>query len=153
MRAKASSSAHSKETLNQIFRETTRDSDIGENISFGYLESGMLKARQKVHPRSPDSIEEFVETLKSNDEYGSNFRAHITHEGQDAIIFVSEAAATRMPQIKEINFDGTFFVVPEPFYQFWSLLGSYEGRLFPLVGVLMTGRTTQLYKAVLTKLK
>jgi hypothetical protein len=153
LRAKAASGAHSKESLNQIFRETTRDSDIGENISFGYLESGMLKARGKIHPCSPDSIEDFVKTLKNNDDYGFNFRAHVTHESQEAVIVVSEAAATRMHQIKEINFDGTFFCVPEPFYQLWSILGSYEGRLFPLIGVLMTGRTTELYKTVLSKLK
>jgi hypothetical protein len=153
LRQKAASPTHSKETLNKIFREVTRDHDLGSNISFSYLESGMLKARRKVHPRTPDSIEELVQCLEDNPVYGLNFKCHVTDGNQDALIFISEAATQRLVGISSINFDGTFFVVPEPFHQFWSILGEFEGKLFPLIGVLMTGRTTSLYETVLAKIK
>jgi hypothetical protein len=153
LRQKAASPSHAKETLKEIFKETTRVLDVGAEVSFGYLESGMLKARRKVHPRTPETITELVQVLQDNDMYGKMFKMQVFAGEETALIFAPQSTDFRLPQIKRMNFDGTFFTCPRPFLQLWTILGEFEGKLFPFISVLMTSKSTALYRAALTGIK
>ena len=49
--------------------------------------------------------------------------------------------------------DGTFKTCPRPFYQFVTIHGMYLGRVVPFVMVLMSGKTEEMYRAVLRHVK
>jgi hypothetical protein len=154
LRQKAACPSHNKDTLKDLFKESTREHDYGAEISFGHLESGMLKARRKVHPRTPDSIPELIQVLLDNPAtYGLNYKCEVSAGGESALIFIHEASTNRLHKVIKVNFDGTFLVCPHPFKQLWTVLGEIEGRLFPLFSVLMNSKTTDLYRVVLQKIK
>jgi hypothetical protein len=114
----------------------------------------MLKARRKVHPRTPSSIPELVQVLiDTATTYGLNFKAEVSAGEGVALIFVHQEAENRLHKVVKMNFDGTFLACPLPFKQLWTVLGEIEGRLFPLISVLMTAKNTELYRAVLNKVK
>ena len=49
--------------------------------------------------------------------------------------------------------DGTFKTCPRPYYQFACIHGLYLGRVVPFVMVLMSGKTEEMYRAVLRHVK
>jgi hypothetical protein len=150
LRKTASTSQHM--TLKQIFDEETRIDGNGAAVSFAYLESGMLKSRRKNLPRAPQSIQELTASLREDGFFGVNFKAEARHGDEVALVFISEAAAGKLPTTYEVHFDGTFYVCPQMFYQLWTILGSCEGTLFPLVHILMSGKRKGLYLAALWEL-
>jgi uncharacterized membrane protein (DUF106 family) len=114
----------------------------------------MLKARRKVHPRTPDTIPELVQVLLDNPTtYGLNFKCKVSVGEDSALIFIHHKSSNRLHKVIKVNFDGTFLVCPLPFKQLWTVLGEIEGRLFPLFSVLMNSKTTDQYRVVLQKIK
>jgi hypothetical protein len=62
-----------------------------------------------------------------------------TRQAKKAILplcFVSDKAIGKLEYVKEIAFDGTYFVCPYPFYQLWTIIGESDGQLFPMISVL-----------------
>ena len=49
--------------------------------------------------------------------------------------------------------DGTFKSSPNPFYQFVTIHGRYMGLVVPFVMVLMSGKTEEMYCALLRHVK
>ena len=53
----------------------------------------------------------------------------------------------------EVGYDGTFFVVPPPFYQLWILFFIKDNQYFPAASVLYLGKTTEMYRRFWIKMK
>jgi len=55
---------------------------------------------------------------------------------------------TSLSSAQSMFMDGTFFTVPRLFYQLFTIFVVRESHVFPACFVLMTRKTTVLYKAV-----
>ena len=54
--------------------------------------------------------------------------------------------------MSQIGFDGTFFVTPEPFYQLYTVHFIINSHYFPVISVLLMGKTTKIYEKGLSPL-
>jgi hypothetical protein len=138
-----------------LFDETCNSDPAATLVSYPQVESGMQRAKRMQNPKIPASTLEFEELLQRHQDLGLYYRGSVWSGDRSAVIFASEEASAKLSagQIVEIQFDGTFITAPEPYKQTWTITGVYNGKVFPFVTVLMTGRTKSLYKAVLTELK
>ncbi|KAK7884709.1 hypothetical protein WMY93_027832 [Mugilogobius chulae] len=69
------------------------------------------------------------------------------------LVFTTEDNIRKLAQCRQIFMDGTFKTCPAPFVQFVTIHGFYMERALPFVMVLMTGKTEEMYKAVLRHIK
>ena len=58
-----------------------------------------------------------------------------------------------MGEMNNLGFDGTFFVVPKPCYQLWTVHFIVEGHFFPGASVLFMGKTTEMYDSFWEKMQ
>ena len=70
-----------------------------------------------------------------------------------AIIFFSDKLKTTLPQIRSIQFDGTFQTVPVQFFQLWTIFITVGRYTLPGIHCLMTAKDQNLYKAVLNDIR
>ena len=84
--------------------------------------------------------------------FGRFHKSTVIANNQTAIICFSDAMKDFIPQISDIQFDGTFFVVPIQFYQLWTLFVTVGNHTLPAIHCLMTGKEEELYTAVLDKI-
>ena len=70
-----------------------------------------------------------------------------------AVIFFSEQIHNLIGDICDIQFDGTFYVVPKLFYQLFTVFISIGTHTIPAIHCLMTHKDEELYTAVVLKIK
>ena len=135
------------------------DEDIATSVSFKSLESTMFKRRRLSYPPLPRSAEETGQLLETSDKFTS-YKRMVTTEGETALIFYSdEQRQIMMSELNnKIGMDGTFKTTPRLFYQtyFFHVLKTDDmdcTHAFPVITVLMTGKSERLYKQVLRQLK
>lgn len=98
-----------------IFDDMTRGHVDAAFMSFPQLERAMHRAGAKMRPKIPTDAEEFSQMLDlpTASAYSTNFRVVVEHSGQYAVIFISESMLLRLPNVKDIFYDATFWVVPD----------------------------------------
>ncbi len=101
----------------------------------------------------PQSPEEFADVLPTASNFNTNVREVIKESGEIAVIFFANILFTLAPQLKDLSFDGTFFVVPKIFMQLFTLMAVVNNHSFPLIFVLMTAKTQVLYEAVISTVR
>ena len=52
-----------------------------------------------------------------------------------------------MAEKKSLGYDGTFFIVPHPFYQLWTVFFWERGQCFPGISILFLGKKEKMYDA------
>ena len=70
-----------------------------------------------------------------------------------AVIFFSETIFEVLGDISDIQFDGTFYVVPRLFYQLFTIFLSIGRHSIPGIHCLMTHKDEELYTALILKIK
>ena len=110
----------SQDSLRRIFDDITRDDTAGSSVSFPQCESAMYLSRRMSQPKIPTNAIEFSEII-STTTFGKFYRSTVSVDYKTAIIFFSEKLKTNLPQIKSIQFDGTFQTVPVQFFQLWTI--------------------------------
>ncbi len=70
--------------------------------------------------------------------YNKYYKAHISAEGQTAVILFLDLVKERLHEVGEAFYDGTFFCVPSIFEQLFTISAIVGGHPLPLVHVLMT---------------
>ena len=110
----------SQDSLRRIFDDITRDDTAGSSVSFPQCESAMYRSRRMSQPKIPTNAIEFSEII-STTTFGKFYRSTVSVDYKTAIIFFSEKLKTNLPQIKSIQFDGTFQTVPVQFFQLWTI--------------------------------
>ena len=148
-RKRASSS---KDNLREIFNNVTRTDPSAHQITFKECESLMYRARCDSQPRLPKSAVEFCEMLPTTN-FAANLKATIKLDERIAIIFFSEKISTLMADIHDIQYDGTFYVVPKLFYQLFTIFLTVGRHSIPAIHCLMTNKDEELYTAVILKIK
>ena len=138
-------------TLHQLFTDITNaDDKYGDDISYIDIESGMRKRRNQVYPRNPKSLEE-IDILMKDAPLGlsSSYQGivELPNGEATAIVLGHQKLMELMVEIKTLGYDGTFYVVPKPFYQLWTIHMIVEGHCFPGLSFLFMGKDTEQYKA------
>ena len=84
---------------------------------------------------------------------GVPFLVYDSGPGDDRlIIFASESALDFLANSSEWYCDGTFKVVPEIFYQLYTVHGEHDGRIFPCVFALLPNKSQHTYERFFTEL-
>lgn len=129
------------------------NSSVGGRVTFKQIESSLYKNRRAQQPNIPSCHEEVVESLRQNSTYGQNFAASVEVGEDKAVMFLSDGMKEHLSEVKEIAFDATFFATPRPYKQYFIVHGVFKGNVLPILHVLMTKKSFELYKGVLAKLK
>ena len=116
----------------------------------------MRKRREDLYPKIPQSFED-IDLLMKNAALDLNrhYKGLVRLEDNSPIgaLFYHEKLFEVLKNMKKLGYDGTFFVVPKPCYQLWTVhfvIGQYY---FPGVAVLLDGARTDMYKAIWKKIK
>ena len=110
----------SQDSLRRIFDDIIRDDTAGSSASFPQCESAMYHSRRISQPKIPTNAIEFSEII-STTTFGKFYRSTVSVDYKTAIIFFSDLLKTTLPQIRSIQFDGTFQTVPVQFFQLWTI--------------------------------
>ena len=119
---------NSRGNLRELFNDVTRHDPSAHKVSFKECESLMFRSRRTSQPIIPESAIEFCEQLPSTN-VAINFKATVIIDERIAVIFFSEKIHNLIDDIFDIQFDGTFYVVPKLFYQLFTYLFQLEHTL------------------------
>ena len=139
------------ENLRAVFDNVTSKDEAGASITYQRVRNTMLKRRRVEIPGNPKTPQEFEKMLVQT-RFVSNFRGMVTIPEGFAAIFASDLMLTTLKRTKNINFDGTFHVVPKLFYQLFTIFIQEGHHALPAVHVLMSQKNESLYLAVLRKI-
>ena len=144
-------------SLFTIFKNiTVVEKEIGHLVNFKSLEPGMRKRREDLYPKIPQSFED-IDFLMKNAALGLNrhYKGLVRLEDKSPIgaLFYHEKLFEVLKNMKKLGYDGTFFVVPKPCYQLWTVHFVIGQHYFPGVAVLLDGARTDIYKAIWKKIK
>ena len=142
---------HSQTNLREVFDDATRNDPHAADISFVECESVMYRARRTLQPKIPSSAAEFCEMLATST-FKDYYKFSVTQGIQTAVIFYSDEMITLLIEAENIQFDGTFQTVPIQFYQLWTIFVAVGGHTMPAIHCLMTGKSQELYSAILRDL-
>ena len=107
-----------------VFDDVTRRDPGACHISFPECESSMYRARRMIQPKIPLTANEFIDMLPTT-QYMEYFKFAARSGDQIAAVFYSEQMSTFLAEITNVQFDGTFFTVPDSFFNY----GLYLFRL------------------------
>ncbi len=120
------------------------------------MESALYRAQRKTQPRIPESPDALAAVLPDATQYNIHFREVVSSgAGNTALIFFGDFLIPLLPQIHHLSFDGTFQTVPKIFLQLFTIMAvtSSSPHSFPVIFVLMSSKTQELYEAVISKVK
>ena len=141
----------STDNLGEMFNNESRNSSGPSSLTFKKIESTLLKRRRLEMPKLPSSPEEFVNFLLHSS-YSMNYRLTIRECNETAVVFATDLMISKLIDDQTIHFDAIFKVVPRLFYQLFTIFISYKGHAIPAIHILMTAKSEQLYRAVLSAL-
>ena len=142
---------NSHDNLRKIFNDVTREHPSASEVSFPECESAMYRSRRMLQPKIPTNAVEFSEMLATTS-FGKFFRCSVSINNQTAMIFFSDKVQNILPQISNIQFDGTLYTVPVQFYQLWTIFLTADRYTIPGIHCLMTSKDQGLYTAVLNRI-
>ena len=142
----------SRDNLRYLFNDTTRADPSAHKVTYKECESLMFRARRTSQPIIPKSAIEFCDLLPTTN-FALNLKATITLSDRIAVIFFSEKIHIMIGDISDIQFDGTFYVVPRIFYQLFTIFISIGTHTLPAIHCLMTHKDEELYTEVILKIK
>ena len=134
------------------------DESLATSISFKCVENTMYKRRRKTYPSLSRSPEGGSEILSTSDKFPT-YKGMVNVDGDTALLFYSEDQRRILESEinAKISMDGTFKITPSLFYQiFFYVLKTDDGdgtHAFPVITVLMSGKSENLYREVLKKIK
>lgn len=157
-RCKKRAAEVTSESLRFIFDDEARGTPaaVATSLAFNNIESAMYKRRRLTLPPLPQSVEDAATVINSS-EYASIdghrfFQADVAStDGGMALLFASPAQLLQLSSAESVYIDGTFRTVPRLFYQLFTLFISVQNFVFPVLFVLMTKKSTDLYRRVFEK--
>ena len=110
----------SQANLREIFNKVTRFDPSAHEVTFKECESMMFRARRTSQPKIPLTAIQFRDQLPTTN-FSIHLKASIILDERIAVIFFSEKLYDILGDISDIQFDGTFYVVPRLFYQLFTI--------------------------------
>ena len=136
----------------KIFNDVARDDPVATEVSFSQCESSMYRSRRRSQPKIPSNAIQLSDMLPTTT-FGNFHKRTVSLDGQTALIFFSDKIVDLMPQMNDIQFDGTFYCVPRQFYQLWTIFVSVGRHSLPAIHCLMTGKEQGLYIRILESIR
>ena len=139
----------SSDRLRDVFDDTCRNDPEAIQISYRNTRCIMSKRRKLQIPGMPKSADEFSELLlhsRFSNIHKVTVRVDTNSVG---VIFMSNKMASLVKVCKHISFDGTFYIVPKIFYQLFTIFCFYHEHTIPVIHILMTNKSEELYSACL----
>ena len=144
-------------SLFTIFKNlTVPEKEIGHLLNFKSLEPGMRKRREDLYPKIPQSFEDIDLFMKNAPlDLNRHYKGLVRLDDTSPIgaLFYHEKLFEELKHMKKLGYDGTYFVVPKPCYQLWTVHFVINQHHFPGVAVLLGGARTDMYKAIWKKIK
>jgi MULE transposase domain len=118
----------------------------------------MYKRRRLNQPTIPTSSYD-TDSIIRNSRYahvdgGEFYRGTVdAGAGGTAVIFATNKQLELLQSATEIYFDATFKVVPNIYYQLFTIFVTFADGSFPVIFALMSRKTQSLYVAVFAKVK
>ena len=109
----------------------TRTDPSAHDISSAECETAMYRARRNLQPKIPQSVSEFSEMLSSL--IWVPITNSLSRDGQTGVVFFSDQIKTFMAEVTNIQFDGTFYTVPNQFSQLWTVFVSVGRNTLPAI--------------------
>jgi hypothetical protein len=145
--------------LRQIFNDVCQsmDAETAQLISFTELENAMYKRRRLAQPALPTSVDD-ADSVVGSSRYaqlnGDEFYRGLVSAAQEgsALAFASRKQLEMLQTATEVYFDATFKVVPNLYYQLFTVFVPYTDTAFPVFFALMSRKTQALYIKVFEKM-
>lgn len=127
----------------------------GRSVTFRQVESAMAKAKRGKFPPIPKTGQEFHAMLEDDHAavYAANYLAMAEVGGNYAFAFMAEGLRDTFRSAKSISWDGTFFVTPRPFAQYFLLHMELGDYMVPVLHILMQAKSQALYTAIFAKVR
>lgn len=112
------------------------------------------RVQNRHRPRNPVSLEDleivapYTTTLN-----GQDFLQFDSRDQNRIVIFYTLDALTKLCNSRNIFCDGTFKTVPNMFFRLYTIHGTVNGYVFPMVYVLATRKTEETYYTIFNHLK
>ena len=142
----------SQEPLRKIFDDAAREDSFATEVSFPQCESSMYRSRRRLEPKIPSNATE-LSLLLPTTTFGKFHKSTVSVNDQTALIFFSDKMRELIPQIPDIQFDGTFYCVPKQFYQLWTIFVTVERHTLPAIHCLLTGKEEGLYRCIMESIR
>lgn len=119
------------------------------------VKTRMYSAKRQHYPLLPKTLNEvIVEGEWTQDKNHKRFLLkHIQEGNKNILIFCSDKALQLLASCTRWHADGTFYVVPDYFYQLFIIHVWYKSNMLPVSYVLMNNREEDSYKRVISELK
>ena len=140
----------SSDRLRDIFNDTCRNHQEAASISYRNTRCIMSKRRMLQIPGMPKTAVEFSQLLVYS-RYSYMHKATVCVDNSVGTIFVSDKMILVAKSCKRICFDGTFYTVPKIFYQLFTIFCIQDEHTIPIIHVLMTNKSEELYKACINR--
>ena len=108
----------------------------------------MYRSRRRLEPKIPSNATELYLLLPTTT-FGKFHKSTVSVNDQTALIFFSDKMRELIPQIPDIQFDGTSYCVPKQFYQLWTIFVTVERHTLPAIHCLLTGKEEGLYRCIM----
>ena len=110
----------------------------------------MYRARREIEPNIPRSAAEFCQQIQST-QFVVYYRGEVTVSSEIGVLFYSDKLSQVFVEVKDIQFNGTFYTVPIQFYQLWTLFARIGRHVVPCILCILTSKLEALYTALLQK--
>lgn len=142
--------------LRELFNTMTRDSEVGNRISFIKMESCLTKRRKVCQPRIPQNMTEATDMLANIecDRFSQFYKGAIQVDGETALMFASEKILRLLNAInvRAIHVDGTFKVCPSFITQLLTVFFVYKEHTIPAFHFLVTSKRRCIYDGIISKI-
>ncbi|CAG2193079.1 unnamed protein product [Mytilus edulis] len=132
--------------------------DVGEDSlhpkDLKSVSKAMYRVRRKSQPNLPKSREEVHTLFEGYPVQTSKFEnfLQVNDRENGIIIFTCTTNLECLCYVEEIFMDGTFKFCPKFFKQLYTIHGFKNGNYIPLVFILLTGKSEEIYHHCFTKL-
>ncbi|CAG2206186.1 unnamed protein product [Mytilus edulis] len=132
--------------------------DVGEDSlhpkDLKSVSKAMYRVRRKSQPNLPKSREEVHTLFEGYPVQTSKFEnfLQVNDRENGIIIFTCTTNLECLCYVEEIFMDGTFKFCPKFFNQLYTIHGFKNGNYIPLVFILLTGKSEEIYHHCFTKL-
>ncbi|XP_002739538.2 uncharacterized protein LOC100377344 [Saccoglossus kowalevskii] len=134
----------------RVYNACVQDEQQLEDVpNFGTVRTQLERRRAAHVPPIPCDIENVVIPGEWAETWGRG-RQFLSHQDNDwgIMVFATNKNYRKLRECKVMYMDGTFKTCPRPYSQFFTIHGLYQGRVLPLVMVLMADKRIGAYRQV-----
>lgn len=120
--------------------------DVAQPPEYRHLRTALQRVRVEHMPRLPATVDDVVIQGGWSETWRSHRFLLEQNNNVGFALFCSDEDLDALLRCQDLFMDGTFYTVPNPYKQFFTVHGSYLGaKVIMLAGALITGKSVSLY--------